>query len=313
MNGSAKVSEKTHKKVTEAITALKYRPNAMARSLALNCSDSVGVLVSELHGPIYGEMMSGIEEQLRAFGKYVIIAAGHSNEESEKGAIEFLISRNCDALILNVEALSDAYLLELSELATPFVLINRVLPALKDKCFSLDNYRGGYIATKSLLEKGHREIAYISGPLWKTDASDRYEGHQGAMAEFGLSCEQALLYEGDFQEQSGSRGLCALLQKAMPFSALVCANDETAVGAMDEARNQGLSIPKDMSIIGFDDFPYAGYLYPRFCTVDYPMRNMGCMAAQWVLKHIYKSEVASINNVFEPQLVWRDSVLDINT
>jgi LacI family transcriptional regulator len=220
MNGGTKVREKTHKKVTEAVATLKYRPNAMARSLALNCSNSVGVLISEFHGPIYGEMMSGIEERLRTFGKHVIITAGHSDEQTEKDGIEFLLSRNCDALILHVDAVSDEYLLELSKLTTPFVLINRVLPALQDKCFSLDNHQGGYIATKSLLEKGHKEIAYISGPLWRTDAKNRYEGHQKAMAEFGLGCNEDLLYEGDFREQGGSAGMSKLLQKTIFFQPL---------------------------------------------------------------------------------------------
>lgn len=313
VNGGTKVSEKTHKKVTDAIEKLNYRPNSMARSLASNCSNSVGILVSELHGPIYGEMMSGIEEQLRTSGKHVIIAAGHSDEESEKDGIEFLISRNCDALILHVEAVSDEYLLELNDSPTPFVLINRVLPALQDNCISLDNHRGGYIATKSLLEKGHREIAYISGPLWKTDARERYEGHQEAMAEFGLSSNEELRYEGDFQEQGGSIGMGKLLQKGIPFSAVVCANDETAAGAMHSARGQGLSIPKDISIIGFDNTSYAHYLYPKLCTIDYPVHSMGRMAAQWVLKNIYKVNLPNFKNVFEPKLVWRDSVLAINS
>lgn len=312
MNGGTKVSEKTRNKVNQAMEELNYRPNAMARSLASNCSNSVGILVSELRGPIYGEMMSGIEKQLRLAGKHVIIAAGHSDEESEKDGIEFLISRNCDALILHVEAVSDEYLLELKASSTPFVLINRVLPAIQDNCISLDNHRGGYLASRALLERGHRDIAYIAGPLWKKDARDRYEGHQEAMAEFGLSCNEQLLYEGDFQEQGGSIGIAKLLRKGIPFTALVCANDEMAAGAMHAARGQGFSIPKDLSIIGFDNTSYAHYLYPKLCTIDFPVHNMGRMAAQWVLKHIYKTNLPNFKNVFEPKLVWRDSVVDLN-
>jgi LacI family transcriptional regulator len=109
MNNNANVSDATRKKVTLAMEELGYRPNSIAQSLASNCSNSAGLLVSELKGPFYGPMMSGIENTLRKQGKHVIITAGHSDAEREQQGIEFLISRNCDALILHVEAVSDEY------------------------------------------------------------------------------------------------------------------------------------------------------------------------------------------------------------
>lgn len=308
MNGGTRVSEKTREKVTQAMETLNYRPNSMARSLASNCSNSVGILVSELHGPIYGEMMSGIEQQLRTAGKHVIIAAGHSDEASEKDGIEFLIDRSCDALILHVEAVSDEYLIELAKTDHAFILINRYIAQISENCISLDNRQGGYIATKALLDHGHRDIAYISGPLWKSDASDRYQGHQQALAEFGISCDAQLLFEGTFQEQAGSEGMKTLLQKNISFSAVVCANDETAAGAMHAARDHGLSIPDNISIMGFDNVILAQYVYPKLCTVNYPVLEMGSMAANWILRNIYKTRKQETKHVFKPELVWRDSV-----
>ena len=127
MNNNANVSDATRKKVTLAMEELGYRPNSIAQSLASNCSNSAGLLVSELKGPFYGPMMSGIENTLRNQGKHVIITAGHSDAEREQQGIEFLISRNCDALILHVEAISDEYLIKLSKGKTPFVLLNRYI------------------------------------------------------------------------------------------------------------------------------------------------------------------------------------------
>lgn len=311
MNGGTRVSEKTREKVTKAMETLNYRPSSIARSLASNCSNSVGILVSELHGPIYGAMMSGIEKQLRTAGKHVIIAAGHSDADSEKDGIEFLIDRNCDALILHVEAVSDEYLIELAKTQHAFILINRYIPQIADNCISLNNRRGGYLATKALLENGHRDIAYISGPLWKMDASDRYLGHQEALSEFGIPCNDALLSEGNFQEEGGNECMLALLDKNIPFSAVVCANDEMAAGAMQAARDRGMAVPNDISVMGFDNVLLAQYMYPKLSTVNYPVQDMGKMAASWILKNIYQANQPDISHVFEPELVWRDSVISL--
>lgn len=307
MNNNARVSEATRNKVLAAMAQLGYRPNSIAQSLASNRSNSVGILVSELHGPFYGEMLSGIENECRAAGKHVIIAAGHSEEASEKDGIEFLISRSCDALILHVEAVSDDYLIKLAAGSLPIVLINRFIPQLADNCISLDNELGGYLATKQLLQQGHTQLAYMAGPMWKSDAKDRYSGHLRAMAERGLHFNTALLAEGDFQDSSGSRCMQQLLAKGVPFSALVCANDEMAAGAMEVARDHGLQVPQDLSIVGFDNLILARYIYPKLTTIDYPIGEMGRMAARWVLKNIYQQQALQLKNVFEPVLVSRDS------
>ncbi|MGH8168731.1 MAG: LacI family DNA-binding transcriptional regulator, partial [Woeseiaceae bacterium] len=124
MNNSARVTDKTRQKVLSAMEELGYRPNSIAQSLASNRSNSVGIMVPELHGPFFSTMLSGIEAELRGAKKHVIITVGHSDEEKEIDGIEFLMSRNCDALILHVDAVSDAWLVELHRKATPIVLIN---------------------------------------------------------------------------------------------------------------------------------------------------------------------------------------------
>ena len=310
MNNKAKVSEKTAAKVRAAMEQLGYRPNSMAQSLASNRSNSVGILVSELHGPFYGSMMSAIETQLRASSKHAIITAGHSNEKDELDGIEFLIGRSCDALIMHVEAVSDEYLIELSQGSTPIFLINRHIPEISDKCISLNNESGGYLATKSLIEQGHKDLAYISGPLWKEDARERLAGHKRALAESGISLEQTLMVEGDFTETGGSEAMTELLNKKLPMTAVVCANDEMACAAMGVIREQRLNIPDDISVMGFDNVTFASYLYPKLSTIDYPIYAMGQMSARLVLKTVYKKEL-EIEHLFEPKLIERHSVKKI--
>ena len=311
MNKNAKVSEKTTQKVLDAMKQLGYRPNSIAQSLASNRSNSVGILVSELHGPFYGSMMSGIEAELRTAEKHVIIAAGHSEEALEKDGIEFLISRQCDALILHVEAVSDEYLIELVKGDIPIVLINRYIAEIADHCISLNNELGGYYATKALLEQGHRQFAYISGPSWKMDSQDRLKGHQRALKEFNVPYNGALTYEGDYQETSGSEGISYLLEQSQPFTALVCANDEMALGAMTVLREKGIRVPDDISLMGFDNIFFSQFIHPKLSTIDYPIKQMGKMAATWTLKHCFNQADHDITHMFTPSLVIRNSTQSV--
>ncbi|REL29633.1 LacI family DNA-binding transcriptional regulator [Thalassotalea euphylliae] len=310
MNNNARVSDKTKQKVLDAMNELGYRPNASARSLASNRSDSVGIMVSELHGPFFGQMMAGIESELRAAGKHVIFTTGHSEEEREKDGIEFLMGRNCDAIIIHVEVVTDDYLVEVSQGNTPIYLLSRYVEQLKEKCISLDNEVGGYLATKALIDHGHNKIAYIAGPQFKADASNRLLGHKRALQEHGIEFNSDLLFIGDFKETGGSEGLKHFIDNQLSFSAVVCANDEMASGAMKYAREHGYTLPNDLSVIGFDNVIFANYLYPTLTTIDNPVEKMGRMAAKMVLTDIYKRKDLSIERVFEPSLILRNSIVE---
>lgn len=308
INPGAKVSDKTREKVLAAMKQLGYRPNSIAQSLATRTSNTVGVLVSELYGPFYGAMLSEIEKTLRAAGKFVLVAAGHSREEQERESIRFLVSRNCDALILHVEALPDRFLVEHNRKPAPFVVMNRKVRGLADQCFSLNNELGGYLAARALLDRRHRRIAYISGPLNWVDAQQRLNGHKRALSEAGVAFDQRLLFEGDYHEAGGSDALAHLLDQGIPFTAVVCANDEMGAGAMACAHDRGLRIPEELSIVGFDDAPISRYVYPKLSTVHYPITDMSGVAARWVLRNVYGQGEVGSQRVFEPSMVDRDSV-----
>ena len=309
MNNNANVSDATRKKVTLAMEELGYRPNSIAQSLASNCSNSAGLLVSELKGPFYGPMMSGIENTLRKQGKHVIITAGHSDAEREQQGIEFLISRNCDAIIAHVEAVSNEYLIELSKGKTPIYLMSRYVKEIEQNCISLDNVMGGYLATKAMINRGHKRIAYIAGPQFKEDASDRLKGHKNALAEYNLTFDESLYYVGDFKETGGSDGLRHFIQNKAQITALVCANDEMASGAMTAAREAGLEIPQHLSIVGFDNVLFSRYLYPKLTTINNPIQSLGEMAARWVLKNVYDTKInQAIEHLFVPEVVERHSL-----
>jgi LacI family transcriptional regulator len=308
INPGAKVSEKTRQKVLAAMEQLGYKPNSIAQSLATRSSNAVGVLVSELHGPFFGAMLSAIEKTFKAHGKFVLVAAGHSNEAQEREAIRFLVSRNCDALIVHVEALPDKFLVDHDHDKTPLIVMNRKVRGLADRCFSLNNELGGYLAAQSLLKLKHRRIAYVSGPLDFVDAKQRLAGHRRALEEAGVKFDERLMLEGDYHETGGQDALNTLFEQGVPFTAVVCANDDMAAGAMAAAHERGLELPRDLSIVGFDDSPIARYVYPKLTTIHYPISDMANMAARWVLKHVYEQQQGEVKQAFEPKLVSRDSV-----
>jgi len=308
LNNNKIVNEKTRRNVLDVIEQLNYRPNASAKSLASQITDSVGILVPEFHGPFYGCLMGSIEKTLRAKNKYALVASGQSSEEIEKKSIEFLISRNCDALVLHVEALSNEYLIELSKKSTPFVLINRYIEEISHHCIYLDNEHGGYIMAKYLLEQGHRNFAYISGPLQKSDSKGRYLGVQRALLEYDISLNESLFYQGNFHQECGSKAMKKFINSNVGFTAVICANDQMAIGALLVAHEKGIDIPRDVSFIGFDNSILAQYSYPELSSIDNQVENIGEMAANWVLKYVYQEPLKDIEHILKPRLINRSSV-----
>lgn len=309
MNGNTKVSDRTRKKVEDAMASLGYQPNAIAQSLASNRTNSVGLLVSELHGSYFGDLMSTVEQVLKQYGKHVIITAGHVDEKREHEAIEFLKSRRCDALILHAEAVSDEYLNTLCTSDLPVIIINRRVDGLDDNCFVVDNEKGGYLAARTAIDQGHTSIGYISGPSFKKDATDRLAGHKRALAEAGIEIKDEHIFEGDFHESSGQDGMHFMKKHFPDMTALICANDEMASGAMTAARESGLEIPQHLSIVGFDNVLFSRYLYPKLTTINNPIQAMGEMAARWVLKNVYNTKINhSIEHLFVPEVIERQSL-----
>lgn len=307
INNQETVRAATRERVEAAMKTLGYNYNIIAASLAANQTNTVGYVVPELHGTFFGTMMSGTEKVLRSANKHMIVATGHSNEKMEKEAIDDLLRRRCDALILHLEAVSDDYLTELSEQKVPFVLVNRFIPAIEESCIALDNEYGGYIATKHLIQEGHTKIAYISGSLWKADASFRLTGHKKALEEAGITFEQELLFEGNFQVQSGQDAIEQFTSQNVEFTAVACGNDEMAAGAMKALRRIGLDVPKHVSLVGFDNSDFAPYLHPALSTVNYPADVIGEMAAEWILNRVYKRKFNDFEHVLKPSFLRRES------
>lgn len=309
LNGVVPVSHSKRVAVLAAIDELGYQPNAFARSLATNRSRAIGTLVSELSSAVYGDIIRGIESVAEAQGLHMVVSSGHASSEIERRSFAFLQERRTDALIVQVDATSDEELVTWAcNTSLPVVVVGRHIPAIAERCVYLDNVAGGALATRHLLERGHRRIAHIAGLMRITDARDRLTGYRQALAENDLPFEEALVAEGGFTEDGGYRAMQQLLERDAGFTAVFAANDQSAAGALKALREAGLRVPDDISLVGFDDLLIAHYLYPALTTVLQPFAEMGQAAAWLALTALGIDEEKEVTRRFDPALVERDSV-----
>lgn len=305
LNGTVPVAEATKKRVLAAVEALNYRPNTFARGLATNRSGGVGVAINELTSPFYGAIVRGIEAEVEAAGMHLLVSSGHAEAERERQAVAFLRERRADALIVQVEATDDATLLEWARAETPLVVIGRLVPELA--CVYLDNEKGGFLATRHLLEQGHRRIAHITGPLSMQDSRARLHGYRRALEGAGLAYDERFVVESNFQEEGGQQATKRLLARELGISAIFVGNDQMAAGALQVLREAGIAVPQAISLVGYDDVLFSRYLYPSLSTVRQPLVEMGGAAAQLALGALEHKEVG-VRRKFEPELVIRQSV-----
>lgn len=308
LNGVVPVADAKRAAVMDAIEHLGYRPNVFARSLATNRSGGIGVVVNELSSPMYAAIIQGIETVIEGQGLHMIVSSGHATRELERTSYQFLKERRTDALILQLEATPDDDVLAWTRQETPIVIVGRYIEELADRCIHLDNVYGGCVATRHLIERGHRRVAHITGNMALKDARDRVDGYRQALSEAGIPYDASLLVEGNFVEEGGQNGMQRLLDRDIGFTALFAANDQTAAGAINVLRVRGLRVPDDVSVIGFDDVFLARYVYPPLTTIRQPLVEMGQVAAWLTLSALGARARGEVIRKFEPVLVERESV-----
>lgn len=284
MNNRGSVSDATRRKVLAAAQKLAYKPNALARSLVTGTSRSVGLIVPDISDPYFMEIAKGVEDCASAHDYSVVLCNTDRNPDKERQYFDVLKEKRVDGIIFTGGGINnDRHLLLLEDEAIGVVVIGR--HAVPFKSISVDNVAAAYDLTLHLLNKGHRRIAFLSGPLSSTTSQDRLEGYKRALARFGAQCDEALVREEDFKAQSGRNAAMALLDLEGPArpTALIAANDQMAIGAISGARERGLRVPEDLAVAGFDDIPLASLVHPPLTTVRLPMREMGSRAMELMM------------------------------
>src|SRR3569833_2632434 len=279
INGTVKVSDGLQHAVDAAIAKYDFRPNAAARGLALGKTLTIGVVAQAIDSPFYGEGLRGIEACLRQRGYAPLFMSGFWLEEDEDRCMRELIARGVDGIIVFAGRLSDAklkrYAKDVSVVVTGRQLRSKGLFSLQ-----IDDAQGAMLAARHLVELGHRRIAFITGSENHPDAIERLGGYRKALEDVGIAFDPQLVATGDWHEEGGLRATLGLLESKVNFTAIFCVNDQTAYGALLGLFRKGLSVPGDVSVVGFADLPSSGYRVPPLTSVRQSIVVLGGRAAR---------------------------------
>ncbi len=312
LNGKENISEETKARVYEAMEKLNYIPNLSARGLANNTSKLIGVVIPQtepgssllFNNNFYSEIMSAIEYHARIQGYHVLISATDANESYFKLAKQ----RNLDGIII-IGAYPDQFFSDVKKTQIPIVLIDSYFDDHYFHNIQINDRYGGYIATKHLLEKGHRRIGIFTGRLKEGGVvKKRFEGYTDALKEYGLPVNDEDIFEGTVDFDSGLKLADRLVSKKTDITAIFCIADILAIGAMKGLHNRGVVIPDDISIIGFDDLVISQYVSPSLSTVHQNIAEKGEEAVRILFNSINGTNSGKQESILPISLAERDSV-----
>lgn len=270
-NESGPVNDDTREKILDVARRLRYTPHGGARSLITSKTNTLGVLLPDLYGEFFSEVIRGIDHAARQAGYHVLLSSSHNDVDEIEVAMKAMRGRVDGVIVMYPDV--NARLLErnLSD-SMPVVLLNCELQGEGYLSINIDNYGGAFKMVEHLTAAGHRRIAMIKGAENNFDAAERLRGYRAAMAENGA---EALEIDGDFTEASGFSAAETLLGRDPRPTAIFAANDSMAIGALSAVRQCGLRVPRDVAIAGFDDIPMAGYINPPLTSVHVPINELG--------------------------------------
>ena len=312
INNTRFVSEETRTKVLAAMEALNYTPNRLASSLRRKDkrTNTLGLLIPDSTNPFFAEVLRGVEDASFEAGYNVFLCNSDDNPKKELNYIEVLLGKQIDGIIL-VSAGSHADSLEaLDKGDIAAVVVDREVTGAKTDSVMVDK-TGGYQATKYLIEMGRTRIGCITGPSLLTPSAARVEGFRKALMEYNLQVDDDLIVMGDFRAQSGYHATLELLGGNQPPTAIFTCNDMMAVGALHAADELGLNVPRDISIIGFDDITLASYTIPPLTTIAQPSHEIGLLAAEMVIERIQNPNNTRRSEILTTKLVVRKSCQDL--
>ncbi|MGM0502384.1 MAG: LacI family DNA-binding transcriptional regulator [Bacillota bacterium] len=309
LNDKPDVSDETKQKIEEVINELNYNPNGIARGLVLNKTHTLGLVIPDISNPFFPEVAKGIEDKAKEAGYSVIFCNTDNHTQGEKEAIELMKSKQVDGMIVSL-AINEENKKELAELAAenfPVVQIDRKIPGAGFPAVVIDNQAASYKATQHLINLGHEKIAHISGNLKVKPAQDRLAGFKEALENNGLESTKEWIREGDYSSQSGYEEMKQLLQLVERPTAVFIANDLMALGAYEAVFEQGLKIPEDISIVGYDDIEVSSVIRPALTTVSQPEYKLGVEAAELLINSLEGEDEIETDQVLAAELVERTS------
>lgn len=307
INGSRFVSDEIHEKVMRIVAELNYTPSAVARSLKVRETKTIGLLVTATNNPFFAEVMAGVEQYCQQHQYNLIIATTGGDAKRLQQNLQTLMHKQVDGLLLMCGDSRFQADIELT-ISLPLVVMDWWFTELNADKILENSALGGYFATKALIDAGHRKIGIITGNLKKSVAQNRLQGYKNALSEAKIALNPHWIVESHFDFEGGVLGIQSLLTQSSRPTAVFCCSDTIAVGAYQAIQQQGLRIPQDLSIMGYDDIELARYLSPPLSTICQPKAELGKLAVEALLQRIKNPNENYRTLVLEPTCILRGSI-----
>ncbi|MBN2123650.1 MAG: LacI family DNA-binding transcriptional regulator [Deltaproteobacteria bacterium] len=308
INSPEKVRDETRRRVYRAMDICRYKYNALARDFATKRSHTLGLILPTITNPIFAESTRGVQDFANNTGYQVILGNSYYQYEKEAGLANLLRERQVEGLLITTTDLKGQILKDLIDEDFPFVLLYSTVRRGPMWSVGVDNFLGGYRATEHLVRLGHRRIAMLAGSFHFSDRSyHRWHGYKSSLKEYGIPYDPALLLQTDYTLASGKKGIEKLISLDNPPTAVFCSNDFIALGAMEGAREMGLHLPEEMSIVGFDDMEISSFVVPSLTTIRQPAYEMGKLGAEALVRRLTQGSTRPVHELLETSLVIRES------
>lgn len=286
LNDKPDVKKATRQKVFEVIEKENYRPNTIARSLVINQTFSLGLIIPDINNPFFPEVARGIEDYAQGNSYSVIFSSTDNDAAREQEVIDLMLGKRVDGLIISLSLQNKEAILNLEEKGFPVVQLDRNIPESSYPTVMVDNMRSAYQAVTHLQEQGYHKIAHITGDVDTLSAQKRAAGYKQAIIKVDSKINEEYIVNGDYSRDSGYRAMIELLQKPINIEAVFVANDMMALGAYQACREHNINIPDDLAIFGHDNISIANLVDPPLATMAQPKYNLGRKAAQLLLQII---------------------------
>ncbi|MBS0906864.1 ribose operon transcriptional repressor RbsR [Pantoea dispersa] len=309
INNNRFVSEQVRDRVEQAIRELNYAPSALARSLKIKQTRTIGMLLTASSNPFYSEVVRGVENSCYERGYSLILCNTEGDEERMNRSLETLMQKRVDGLLMMCTEthLPSAEILNRYP-SVPMVMMDWAPFEGRGDIIQDNALLGGELATQYLIDRGYTRIACIAGPLDKTPARLRLDGFHQAMAASGLAVPPGYVVDGDFEFQGGFNAMNQLLALDPPPQAVFTSNDAMAVGVYHALYQAGLRVPQDMAVMGYDNIELARYLTPPLSTIHQPKDELGELAIDTLIHRMSDPDASQQTLVLTPELVERGSV-----
>ena len=306
LNGRQDVSEETRKRISETARELGYVPNRFAASLKFQKTHTIGVIIEDNANPFWAEVLKGVESQAQEKGYQIILANTSRSYEREVRAIQTLIQRRVDGLLIapNQEKYDDLFMIR--DLGVPFVIIGRHIKAFEPMGIPMvysDEIDGGYRATRHLIERGCKKIAFVGAQSYNTASIERSEGYKTALKEAGIEIDDRLIKTGGIEIDGGYKSVVELIRDGMQFDGIFAYNDLMAFGVIKALKDNKIKIPQEVKIIGYDDIPFSALITPSLTTMRIQKQEMGKESVELLLIQKKEKEV-----VLKSEIVIRESI-----